>query len=256
MELEGKVALVTGGNRGIGKAVTTAFAREGTKVMIANLDRQSAEETASELVGQGYEVANVKTDVSKEEDAVNAVKETVERFGRLDILVNNAGVILRGLVVESTERDIDHLFNVNVKGTFLMSREAAKVMVEQGDGGRIINTSSIAGKVGIANQSIYCATKAAVDSFTKVLAAELGSHGITVNAVAPGPIFTDMTVELRKDQVVVDWLLGHTPLGRFGMPEEIADIFVFLASDGGNYITGEIIYADGGRGSTFLLSPE
>ena len=256
MKLDGKVALVTGGDRGIGRAVTAAFAREGARVMIANIDQRKAAETVSGLVGQGYDVSNVKTDVSKEEDVIGAVRKTVERFGRLDILVNNAGVIVRGPVIESTVRDIDHLFNVNVKGTILMSREALKVMVKQGEGGRIINTSSIAGKVGIHSQPIYCASKGAVDSFTRVLAAEAGPYGITVNAVAPGPINTDMTAELRKDQVVVDWLLKHTPLGRFGTPEEIADIFVFLASDEGKFVTSDIIYADGGRGSTFLLNPE
>ena len=254
MKLDGKVAIVTGGDRGIGKAVTAAFAEEGARVVIANPNQQKAEETVSELTGKGFEVWNVKTDVSKEADVVNAVRKTLDRYGRLDILVNSAGVVTRGPIIEFAVKDLDYVFDVNVKGTFLMCREAAKVMIEQGEGGRIINLSSISGKVGVENQFIYCASKAAVESFTKVLAGELGSHQISVNAVAPGITVTEMTADLRENPKTASWVLKHTPLGRFSTPEDMVGIFVLLASEGGSYINGEVIYVDGGRGSTFLMN--
>ncbi len=244
MLLHGQVALVTGASRGIGRAVALALAAGGARVAL-NYARnaQAAEAVVAEIAAQGGEAVAIQADVSDFAAGERLVGAVEARFGRLDILVNNAGITRDTLLLRMKESDWDEVIQTNLKGIFNCTRAAAKLMVKQRYG-RIINIASVAALVGSPGQSNYAAAKAGAIGITRVLAKELGSRGITVNAIAPGFITTDMTAVLPEK--FKEEILSRVPAGRFGSPEEVAHAVAFLASPASGYITGQTIVVDGG----------
>lgn len=244
MRLAGKVAFVTGAARGIGKAIALALAKEGCDVVVVDLDEMGAQQVAQEIRNMGRRALSVKANVASLEEVRRAFSLVLEKFGKLDILVNNAGIIKRGTLEDHSDEDWELVMAVNLKGTYYCSREAAKIMKAQG-WGRIINISSVAGKIGdIASAPSYGPSKAAVNALTKSLARELAPFGITVNAVAPHAIETEMTAEWTEEKRRA--MISQIPLGRMGKPEEVAAAVVFLASPEASFITGEILDVNGG----------
>ncbi|RMG61419.1 MAG: 3-oxoacyl-[acyl-carrier-protein] reductase [Deltaproteobacteria bacterium] len=244
MKLEGKIALVTGGSRGIGRAVCRLLASEGAFVFVNySSSEDAARETLEEVKGSGGDGEIVRFNVADEAEVRDAVEKIVKEKGRLDILVNNAGIAIDNLIVRLKGDDFDRVVSVNLKGVFNCSRAVARQMMKQ-KYGRIINVTSVVGEMGNAGQSVYSASKAGIIGFTKSLAKELASRGVTVNAVSPGFIETDMTASLPEK--VREEYLASIPLGRFGEPEDVARAVLFLASDGASYITGEVIRVNGG----------
>lgn len=242
-KLSQKVAIITGASRGIGRAVALALAAEGANVVV---NYASSSAAAEEVVGAiaamgGKEAIAVQADVSKA-DQVEALLNTVmEKWGRVDVLVNNAGITRDGLLLRMKTEDWQAVIDLNLTGVFLCTRAVSKVMLKQ-KSGRIINISSVAGQIGNPGQANYSAAKAGLIGFTKTVAKELASRGITVNAVAPGFITTDMTSNLKTDEI-----LKYIPLGRYGQPEEVAGMIKFLAADSAaSYITGQVFNVDGG----------
>lgn len=271
--LAGKVAVVTGAARGIGRAIAVALAREGASVVVSDIGRpldgfpeyrvaapSELDDAVEELRALGVGVEGIACDVSREAEVRALIAETVERLGRLDVMVNNAGIAL-GLVpvVELTETQWSRSLDVMAKGTFLGIREAARQMILQGEGGRIINMSSQAGKTGSPLLGAYCAAKFAINGLTQVAARELGPHGITVNAICPGEVETPLyempgnywerasALAGVSEEELKARVLSEIPLGRFQQPEDVADLAVFLASDQGGYITGSAINTTGGQ---------
>lgn len=242
---ERKKALVTGASRGIGRAICEKLASEGTDIVFSY---RSGEEAAAETIRlcskYGVEVHGIKADVSSQEECESLIKEAVDLFGgRIDILVNNAGITKDNLIGRMKDEDFDAVIDVNLKGTFYMMRGVSRYMLRQ-RAGRIINMSSVVGVMGNAGQVNYSASKAGVIGMTKSLARELASRQITVNAVAPGMIETDMTAEMpdsAKEKVI-----ESIPFKQMGRPEDIAEAVAFLAGDGGRYITGQVLCVDGG----------
>jgi 3-oxoacyl-[acyl-carrier protein] reductase len=241
--LTGKTALVTGGARGIGRAIVEAFAAEGASVAILSRSRDAAEEVAEALRSQGRRAVAFQANPADDDDAKRAVEATVAEFGTIDILVNNAGFSRRIPFVELTPADWDELMNVDLRGVFLMTRHVVPVMLEHG-GGRIINVASQQGQRGGAQLSHYSAAKAGVIGFTKALARELGPT-ITVNAIAPGPIWTDMI--RGREPSWYEEIEREMPVGRIGAPEEVAPTAVFLASADGALYTGQTLGPNGGH---------
>ena len=242
--LKDKVAIVTGGTRGIGRAIALKLADHGANIVInyRNSDKE-AEELKSVLEGKGVKVLTVKCDISNFEDSKNLMDKCKEVFGKIDILVNNAGITKDTLIMRMKEEDFDNVIDVNLKGTFNCAKHASAIMLKQRFG-KIINMTSVVGIAGNAGQVNYAASKAGVIGLTKSLAKELGSRGITVNAVAPGFINTDMTASLSEK--VKEEASKNIPLKRLGDPEDVANLVGFLASDAANYITGQVINVDGG----------
>ncbi len=240
-----KVALVTGARQGIGRAISFALAQQGFDVAINCRNEQTAlaaREVANECMKHGVDADCFTADVSQFEECAEMVKRVMARWGRIDVLVNNAGITRDGLIARMGEAQFDDVIAANQKSVFNMMRQVVPVMMKQ-RGGRIINISSVAGVYGNAGQLNYSASKAAIIGMTKSAAKELGARGITVNAVAPGFIETDMTAAIDKED---NPLAGLIPLKRMGKPEEVAQLAVFLAGSGSDYITGEVIRVDGG----------
>lgn len=244
MLLEGKVAIVTGASRGIGRSVAIALAKAGAKVVINYAGNvTAAEEVKSIIEAAGGQGMLMQADVSNDEAVTFMVKQTMDTFGRIDILVNNAGITRDGLLMRMKESDWDAVMNTNLKGVFMCTKYVSKVMMKQKIG-KIINMTSVVGIMGNAGQSNYAASKAGVIGFTKSMAKELASRGITVNAIAPGFINSDMTAVLSEQ--VKEGLATQIPVGRLGNPEDVAAAALFLASDSANYITGQTLNVDGG----------
>lgn len=243
MELKGKVALITGGARGIGKAIAECFARKGADLVIADISSDSAAATAKELTALGIRASALKLDVSKSDEVAAAFGEIMKQFGRLDILVNNAGITRDGLLLRMKEEDWDAVISINLKGVFLCSKEAVRVMVKQKHG-RIINIASVVAFMGNPGQANYSASKAGIIGLTKTTAREYASRGITVNAVAPGFIATAMTDALAEN--VRQEMLKSIPAGAFGSADDVANAVAFFASPVNGYVTGQVIHVNGG----------
>ncbi|SDW01209.1 3-oxoacyl-[acyl-carrier-protein] reductase [Marininema mesophilum] len=242
--LKEKVALVTGGSRGIGRAVALALAKAGADVAIVYAGNQNAaEDTATAIRDEGRQAITIQADVSQSADVDRAVKETMSALGRVDILVNNAGIARDNLMLRIKEEDWDQVLDTNLKGVFLFTKAVTRSMMKQRSG-RIINVSSVVGLIGNPGQANYTAAKAGVLGLTKSAARELASRNITVNAIAPGFIETDMTEKLGDE--AKENMLEQIPLSRMGKPEDVAQAVVFLASDYASYITGQTLNVDGG----------
>ncbi|MCU0104706.1 3-oxoacyl-[acyl-carrier-protein] reductase [Acholeplasma vituli] len=244
MDLSNKVAIITGGAAGIGRAITKTLATYGAKVVINyNRSSEAAQSLKAEIEANGGEAHIVQADISKYEEAEKLVNETINRFGGLNILVNNAGITDDALILRMSETQFDRVLDTNLKGVWNMCKHASKTLLKSGYG-RVINISSVSGVLGNAGQTNYSAAKAGVIGLTKSLAREFASRGVTVNAVAPGFIETDMTRKL-SDDIRNQWQ-AQIPLKRFGQDVEVAEVVAFLASPNGAYITGHTLEVDGG----------
>lgn len=259
LTIQPRVALITGAAQGIGRAIALRLAEDGLDIAIADLASQRAQldGVAEEVRAKGRRCIVLECDVSQEEEVQRMVQATEKEFDGLDVMVANAGRLLVKTMVDSTLTDLDDVFGTNVRGVFLCLRAAAQVMIKRGRGGKIISASSVSGKKGTALNGIYCASKAAVRSFTQALASEVGSHGITVNAYAPGPIDTPL---LQESADALEQLLGlpdgkatirsfqaaNSALKHIGTPEDIANMVSFLAGNESGFITGQTITIDGG----------
>lgn len=240
--LQDRVALVTGASRGIGRAIAVSLAAEGAKVAVNYASSSTAaEEVVSQIKDQGGEAIALGADVSQAEAVDTLVKSVMDQWGQIDVLVNNAGITRDGLLLRMKPEDWQAVINLNLTGVFLCTRAVSKIMLKQRRG-RIINIASVSGQMGNPGQANYSAAKAGVIGFTKTVAKEIASRGVTANAVAPGFIATDMTKDLAADEI-----LKLIPLGRYGQPEEVAGMVRFLAADpAAAYITGQVFNVDGG----------
>ena len=241
--LEGKIAVITGAGRGIGAALARRFAAEGASVILNSLS-DSAAKVAEDITASGGKAIAVQGDVSKADDVARIIEAAVATFGRIDILVNNAGITRDGLVMRMSEEDWDAVLDTNLKSVYLCCRAALRPMLKSRNGGRIINLSSVTGLAGNVGQANYAASKAGIIGLTKSLAKELATRQVTVNAIAPGYIATDMAAQMT-DQAKQS-MLNRIPLGVLGSPEDVAAVAAFLASDEAHYITGQTLTVDGG----------
>lgn len=242
--LEGKKVLVTGASRGIGRAIALEFAKLGADVAVNYAGSEAkAQEVVADIKALGRDAIAIQCDVSDSESVSEMVKETIAHFGRVDVLVNNAGITRDNLLMRMKESEWDDVININLKGVFLCTKAVTRQMMKQRSG-RIINIASIVGVSGNAGQANYVAAKAGVIGLTKTTAKELATRGITVNAIAPGFISTEMTAELTED--IQQLMLQQIPLARFGEPKDIAAVAAFLASDASQYMTGQTLHVDGG----------
>lgn len=243
-ELEGKVSLVTGASRGLGKAIALKLASLGSKVAVNYIaSDEQANKVLKEIESLGVEVMPVKANVADTAAVKTMFREITSRWGKVDILVNNAGITRDTLLLRMSDEAWDNVININLRGAYLCTKAALRYMVGQ-PGGRIINISSLAGLMGNAGQANYSASKAGLIAFTKSIAQEVGSLNITVNAIAPGFIVTEMTDKLPQENK--DMILSRIALKRFGQPEDVAELVAFLASERGGYITAQVIAIDGG----------
>jgi len=243
MLLSNKVALITGGARGIGKEIALIFAREGARIVICDVNSEELEKARIEIQGSSTDVLVFKVDVTNLKEVENMAGNILDNFGKIDILINNAGITRDALLLRLDESDWDKVIAVNLKGTFNCTKAVSKGMLKQRQG-RIINIASIIGLIGNAGQANYSASKAGIIGFTKSVAREFASRSITVNAIAPGFIQTDMTDKLPQE--IKEQMLKQIPLGRFGKPSDVAQAALFLASEASSYITGQVIVVDGG----------
>lgn len=248
-DITGKVAIVTGAASGIGRAIALDLAGSGANVVIADTALGGAEKVAREIESAGGKAIAIETDVTDSKEVEQMVQQTIEGFGKIDILVNNAGIIGRSSVMDMKEDELDRTFEVNLKGVVLCSQAVARHMIEQ-KSGKIVNMgSSLSSRASVCNLSgggaDYCASKAAVQAFTRALAMELGPYGINVNAVAPGTTNTPMHEGLWEMATI--YLQNSVPLGRLAEPEDIADVVLFLVTDAARYVTGQTIHVNGGQ---------
>lgn len=243
MKQETRVALITGAARGIGRSIALRLARDKIRIAIGDLMLEEGEKTKAEIEASGAETIFVPLNVTDENSAKDAIAEVNERWGRIDILVNNAGITRDKLLLRLGQEDWDAVLNVNLKGAYICSRAVLPTMLRQRCG-RIVNIASVVGIVGNPGQTNYAASKAGLIGFTKALAREVATRNITVNAVAPGYITTQMVQKLPEE--VQKAVLAQIPAGRFGTPEDVAGVVVFLCSDDASYVTGHVINIDGG----------
>jgi glucose 1-dehydrogenase len=247
MLLEGKAAIVTGGNSGIGKSIVLALGKAGASVCVDYVVHQDiTEEERAEVRAMGARIIAVKADVSKVDDVQMLVDETVKAFGHLDIMVNNAGIETRSSVLDTTETQYDKVLDINLKGAFFGTQFAAKQMIRQGGGGRIINISSVHEDWPMPGNTPYCLSKGGMRMLTRNAGVELAPHGITVVGVGPGAVATPINVETMQDPELMSALNDTIPLGRMAEPEEIAGLVVWLASDQASYVTATTFIVDGG----------
>jgi NAD(P)-dependent dehydrogenase (short-subunit alcohol dehydrogenase family) len=251
MRLANKVAIITGSGRGIGREMARLFAAEGAQVVVADVNEETARRTAAEIAAAGGEACPVTTDVTEAHQVESLIRLVVARWGRLDVLVNNAGVGLNRPFLETTLSEWDRTLRTNLTGTFLCAQAAARVMVDQGSG-RIVNVASISGQRGGQGRAAYGAAKAGVILLTRVMAVELAPRGVSVNAIAPGPVDTDQS---RGTHTPATRRAYHDriPLGRYGEHREIAAAALFLASDEASFVTGHVLNVDGGFGAAGLM---
>lgn len=247
MRLKDKVALVTGGAHGIGRAIALRFAAEGAKVAVSGLDKDALEETSASILGLGGKAIAIEADVRHRSDADGMVEETIREWGRIDILVNNAGVNRTAAFLEITEEEWDWHLDVNLKGTFLVSQRVSQEMVKQGSGGSIIQMSSVNGLAAEADQAHYNASKGGINLLAMSMAVELAPHGIRVNSLCPGFIETRLTKPLIDNPPAIAEYLRTIPMKRIGQPEDIASAALFMASDDSRYMTGHCMVIDGGQ---------
>ncbi|HLC60687.1 MAG TPA: 3-oxoacyl-ACP reductase family protein [Candidatus Nanoarchaeia archaeon] len=246
-KLEGKVAIVTGSDRGIGRGIALSLAKEGCRIVVnSHKNVREGNGVVSEVKNLGSDAIFVVADVSNERHVRNLVEKAIKKFGKLDILVNNAGILVMGTILTLTEKDWNRQLDVNLKGVFLCTKYAVQQMVKRGKGGRVINISSIAGLVGFPGISAYCASKGGVTELTREAALDFAQYGVTVNAINPGVIQTDMTKKMIEDAATKKNFLENTPVGRVGKPEDIGNAALFLALDESSFITGHNLVVDGG----------
>lgn len=243
LSLEGKISLITGGARGIGKEIALRFAKEGSNIAICDVNIELLEQTAEEIRGMDREVLVFKADVTSLTEVQDMLDKILDKFKKLDILINNAGITRDNLVLRMSEEDWDRVIAVNLKGTFVCIKAASKIMLKQRFG-KIVNLASIIGIMGNIGQANYSASKAGIIGLTKSVAKELAPRGVCVNAIAPGFIKTEMTAKLPEE--IQKKMLSVIPLGRFGEPKDVADLALFLSSESSSYITGQVIQIDGG----------
>ena len=243
MRLEGKVAIITGGARGIGYATVEKFVKEGAKVAIADISKEEATKVADDLKSKGYQAIGISVDVTKEDQVKQMVEDTLKEWGQVDILVNNAGIIMDAQLYKMTTEQFDRVIDINLKGTYLCARAVIDQMIVQGSG-VILNASSIVGLYGNFGQTNYAATKWGVIGMVKTWAKELGPKGIRSNAVCPG--FIDTPILTPMPEKVIEGMKAKVPLRRLGKPEEIANAYAFLASDEASYINGVVLEVGGG----------
>ena len=241
--LEGKLALITGGARGIGREIAMFFANEGANIAICDVNLEDAQKTAKEIEDLGRQSLAFKADVTSSSQVQDMADKILDKFNKIDILINNAGITKDNLLLRMSEEEWDKVIAVNLKGTFVCTKIVSRVMLKQRSG-KIVNLASIIGIMGNAGQANYAASKAGIIGFTKSVAKELASRNICVNAIAPGFIKTDMTAKLPEE--IQKRMLSMIPLARFGEAKDVANLALFLSSESSSYITGQVIQIDGG----------
>ncbi len=244
--LKGRIALVTGASRGIGLSAAKAFAEAGADVIVCSRDQITLESVAGQIRALGREALPISVNVADRQEVQSAVKTALSTFGKIDILVNNAGTIRRKPALEWTDEDWDEVLNVNLKGTLMFCQEVGRQMIAREQGGKIINVASLSSVIGAPNIIGYPSSMGGVASLTRSLAVEWAKHRINVNAIGPGYIRTAFNLVVQQDKARSDWIASRIPLGRWGEPDDLKGTFVFLASSASDYITGQIIYVDGG----------
>ena len=257
MKLENKVAIIAGGTKGIGLGIALEFVREGATVVVGGTTDKNGDAAVREIEAAGGDGLFVNCDVSNLSDLDRIIERTVEHFGRLDIYVANAGIndAAKTHYLDITPGQYDRIMDVNLKGMFFGGQKAAQQMIAQGDGGVIINMSSVNAYLALDSQFVYTVSKGGIQQLTKVQAVALAPYNIKVNAMAPGPIETDLMRRVGSDKQLMDTILSRTPIGRIGTPQECGRLAVFLASDDSNFIFGQSIYIDGGRGFQAYPTP-
>jgi len=257
MKLKDKVAIIAGGTKGIGLGIALEYVREGAKVIVGGTTDKNGQAAVKEITAAGGDGLFINCDVANLADLDNIIEQTIDRFGRLDIYVANAGIndANKTHFLDITPAQYDRILDVNLKGMFFGGQKAAKQMVAQGDGGVIINMSSVNAHLALDSQVVYTISKGGIQQLTKVQAVALARHNIKVNAIAPGPIETDLMRNVGSDKQLMDTILSRTPLGRIGSPQECGRLAVFLASEDSDFIFGQSIYIDGGRGFQAYPTP-
>ncbi len=247
MNLKGKVAVVTGGNSGIGAAIVLELAKQGANIVIDYISHEEATDALEKKVfALGDQAIGVNANVSKIADLQKLIDTTVQKFGRIDIMINNAGVETRTSILDTTEADYEKVLEINLKSAFFGTQIAAKQMIKQGGGGRIINITSVHEDWPMPGNIAYCLSKGGMRMLTRTAALELAKHGILVTGVGPGAVATPINLVTMKDPALMKRLNDAIPLGRMAKPEEIASVVAFLASNGASYMTGTTLFADGG----------
>ncbi len=257
MKLENKVAIVAGGTKGIGLGIALEYVREGARVVVGGTTDRNGETAIKEIEAAGGEGFFVNCDVSSLDDLDKIISQTVDRYGRLDIYVANAGIndADKTHYLDISPEQYDRIMNVNLRGMFFGGQKAAQQMIAQGNGGVIINMSSVNAYLALDSQFVYTVSKGGIQQLTKVQAVALAPHDIKVNAIAPGPIETDLMRRVGSDKQLMDTILSRTPIGRIGTPQECGRLAVFLASEDSNFIFGQSIFIDGGRGFQAYPTP-